>query len=900
MTETTAFEAPADATEGMRKLLLAADKGRADVVPALVGALTDAERRACVAPLKQRRSAVRDDWGGTRWQRQGAVRVAGAGCCTGAAAAAQWLANRDLRSWDVDPSLFVQAFADRDAAWIGDVAHRLANRPSVAEEEYALIAALVRHSGCAVPTTDGFVLGWVRSGAWTRNHGRTPPPLVDRLRDDPFLPVLTPRLFEAADIGSVFDMIWHDDPRDPTTWPGALALLADEKVISRETLLDGCLSRLLRGDRQGSIRGFVKVLEALEPTEDEHAARVVTWVRMLPDAHSAVAGRAQQVLGALDAAGRLETEHLVEASQAVLFRPEKKLVRGQLVLLDKAVRRDRSRAGELLLAAAEAFGHEDHALQERALALVARHLKHAGDAVLPELAASARLLGAGLRARAAEVLGTDVAGGADTAPEAEILPPAPVPEPLDPAVPSLEELAEEVGVLIRSEGSVAEFERALNGLVVHAFHDVDGLARALEPVLSRYAYLRDNTLRFQRNVHGLGTVVSAVLGVATGRPSFSGLREARAEIARDLCHRSVLRAVIDTRLAEAAQRIISQRPPFLLATPTWSTGAIDPAVLVERLRVYEASDIRPGQADFDQALLRVSGRAGPHVMEAAGRLTSPPGRRLAAWLAQGGLAAPLSVGVTEDEAPEPRNTWDRPRRNRRVLVRTEALADPDGFPEPFRTLLSPFDPFERKCRHWHSVAAPAHSIAVLPWHREATAALMLPSLASTADEDGRTDPALLPALAESGGLAGPAVHLALAYGLGARHSEDRLSAVDALLVLAARGQLDAAGLGRVSADLVRLGALKPQRLADSLQEAARTGAHTTTWAVLAAAVPGLLEGAEGKAPRGLSAVLTLAADCAERSAARGGIPQVTAVAGRGGSSQLVKQAKRLRDQLAGS
>ncbi|OKJ17864.1 hypothetical protein AMK21_23460 [Streptomyces sp. CB00316] len=55
---------------------------------------------------------------------------------------------------------------------------------------------------------------------------------------------------------------------------------------------------------------------------------------------------------------------------------------------------------------------------------------------------------------------------------------------------------------------------------------------------------------------------------------------------------------------------------------------------------------------------------------------------------------------------------------------------------------------------------------------------------------------------ETGGEAGVAVHLALAYGLGARHPEDRISAVDALLVLAAQGRLDTALLGRELGALV--------------------------------------------------------------------------------------------------
>ncbi|MEK8144934.1 hypothetical protein NKH18_35590 [Streptomyces sp. M10(2022)] len=97
---------------------------------------------------------------------------------------------------------------------------------------------------------------------------------------------------------------------------------------------------------------------------------------------------------------------------------------------------------------------------------------------------------------------------------------------------------------------------------------------------------------------------------------------------------------------------------------------------------------------------------------------------------------------------------------------------------------------------------------------------------------------MLPALAESGGPAGAATHLLVAYGLGARRFEEQLFAVDAMLVLAARGQLDAEGLGRDIAELTGLRRLKLKRVVAALQEAARTGAYATVWAVFSGALPG--------------------------------------------------------------
>jgi hypothetical protein len=126
--------------------------------------------------------------------------------------------------------------------------------------------------------------------------------------------------------------------------------------------------------------------------------------------------------------------------------------------------------------------------------------------------------------------------------------------------------------------------------------------------------------------------------------------------------------------------------------------------------------------------------------------------------------------------------------------------------------------------------------------------------------------------------------------------------VDALLVLAARGQLDAGRLGTDIGELVQRGALKRSRLAESIRTAAATGAYATVWSVLRDLLPALLadlaaDGTSGGAVRGLGELLVLAADCAERSGARGDLAHLAGIAGRRGSSKVVTQARRLRTAL---
>ncbi|MFF2074243.1 DUF6493 family protein [Kitasatospora sp. NPDC058162] len=566
----------------------------------------------------------------------------------------------------------------------------------------------------------------------------------------------------------------------------------------------------------------------------------------------------------------------------------------------------------MVLAAAEAFGHADPGVQERALNVVARHLVAAGEAVLPELRTAAELLNPAHHARAGELFGAPVGGGEGDEPDTgwdEVLPPVAPPRPLGAPIGSAAELAEELSALLAArEPEVASFERVLDGLVRHAHLDRAALLAALEPVRRTHpwqgsGHWSDCTPR------DITYVVAAVAGLTPPRRLWDALsRSGRTPLrgSRTTLHGAVLAA----RLEEAAWQVTAHRPPYLLAVPTDATGAIEAAVLVERLAGYQAAGITPGQADLSAALLRVRPEAEPAVLSAAEALGSPAGRWLAHWLRTGGLPGQPSERVLfapgqglKSRRTYPDRWWEDVQRT--VVAQPGIGAGPTGpagerlAPE-FRRLLSPTEPSVSRARaveEWVWRPVP-HWAAVLPHHREELAARWLDHFAMGADRNERGAGRHLPLLAEAGGPAGLALHLALAYGLGARHTEDRTGAVDALLVLAARGELDGGLLGRELGELVARGTVKPTRLVAALGLAAETGAYRTAWTVLRAALPGLLGPAEPSV-RGLGDLLALATDCARRTRARGPVAEVTAAAGRGGSGRVVKEARALRDVLAG-
>ncbi|MFD0313546.1 DUF7824 domain-containing protein [Streptomyces flavalbus] len=884
----------------MSSLLELVRAGRTAEVVGLLDGLTDAERRACFPELRELRKELRKEpWNSQARRAYPALHVAGAACQTGAAGVTSWLAASDMRWSGASPALLLHVLGDRESDWLADVAHRLAERPATAWVPYELMAGLVRLAGCAAPTTDAYVRGWVDHvhGSW--QLGGT---LMDRLARDRHLVPLVAALFETDDIGGRLG--WPNDD-GPDSWTGALAGLTARGVLDRGATVDACVARLLRGGTSADLRLFLRLLKSLALSRAEARERIADWLALASDAPSPVAAHAQSVLASLALDGELESRQLAEMSGAVLFRSEKKLVRAQLVLLGKVLARDATAAEELLPAVAEAFGHEDSDVQERALKLVERYLKKAGSPELRDrLAADAERLIPALRARAVGTLGAAPASPSDAG-YAEVLPPVPVPVRLAPAPGTAAEVAEETGAALLAPDDVTGFERALDGLVRHAHTDRKGLLEALEPVVARQwwrgddAVVRYRTEAYLTSAHrgffNAAQGLELVLATLFGGVRTSTLRRAVTHGAdvRDCVHSALSRA-FDARLWEVAYRLATDPLPLLLSTPSWSSGLLEPEELVDRLDAYRRLGAEVAPSDLAQALLRVRRSDRAAAVAAAGRaaaLGTTAGDRLARWLT----------------APEPA----APTRGRRVagsrlLVEygevPELLAFAADFPAQFQPLARPVSAFaeHRYCPHWETPIR-AHWLALLPERRELVAARLVRDLSALAVDDGRGTAAILPSLAESGGAAGDAVHLGLAYALGARHPEDRLAAVDALLVLAARGQLDTAGLGADLGDLVRRGAVKPLRLAESARTAAATGAHATVWGVLQHTLPVLLADLAtggGSAPaRGLGELLAVAAECAERSRARGEIPHLAQTAARRGSSRLVAQARRLRGAL---
>lgn len=881
---------------------------RADpaAVTGLLLRVSERQRLAFATELESRiRALSPDDWWSDGDPAAGYA-LAAIGCLPSAARAAALLCRRDLRSeWSHLPvDRFLEIARARELPWLGDLAVRLAERLPTRDPspgEWRFVAALLHEAGVAPPVTEAVVRGWLvdmHRGEW----GARAVPLIVRLRESPHLDLLLPAVFEIDGVGGALNAnSWneHTEQRAPAPrFPDAVARLVAEGRLDRAQVLDATVDRLVRGDRPAWLRPFALLHDALAPTVDECADRVLDYARLLPDAPSTVAGLAQRALRAVDDAGRLELDTLLDASQPTLLRTEKALVKSQLSWLERVAARERDRSGAVLETVSAAFAHPALDIQERALTLIGRRGARLDPAVAARIADAATALAGDLPGRAAALLGV---AAPRTEPAIPALPPLPAPAAMPPPIADPIEFAAEVVTLIHG-GSAVRWERVLAGIVsLRAAGETGALAAALKPVVDRHVdSFVEHSGDPRSNIVLLGEALRSLLDPAdTGRGSGGWQRMASAALAvaregrrrRDRWPPATPEDVLALRLAEIAAQLAHAPVPLLVCTPTLTNGSLDAETLLRRLLRAEAEGWQPWPIDFEQALLRVPRRVDDAVRARAAALTSPMGRRFAGWLAAGGLPDPVSTRFEQRARPGEQTRYGPPGTARRVVVNLRpARADGLRLESPLTTLRRRQTPI---CYFADLIGAADILAMVLPQHREVVAAWALPELAGLADQDEGGGGTLLAPLVACSGPIGPATSLALAYGLAARQPSDRVAAVDAFLALAAGDQPFAATVGIELGDLCGDGTVKLTRVVPALDDAHRAGASAAVWELLTAALPLLLPAA----PRGLPDALELATRVAAATGARDEIAHLSATAARRGSSRLVKEARRLHAVL---
>ncbi|MGW2148626.1 hypothetical protein ACWCOT_30295 [Nonomuraea bangladeshensis] len=328
-------------------------------------------------------------------------------------------------------------------------------------------------------------------------------------------------------------------------------------------------------------------------------------------------------------------------------------------------------------------------------------------------------------------------------------------------------------------------------------------------------------------------------------------------------------------------------PPVLLATPTLTTGHLDPAVLVERLAECAAVDAAPLPADLAQALLRLPRGRHPEAAGQAARIGSPAAATAARWLAEGGLRDPEThvrwsyLDGATDRLFDEHEPAERPYQ---IRLRPVLRAEPTGL-EALDELLTT----RTRWSWFRSRGLLSWWPSLLPSHREIVAADYLPDVLhpGVAARWVRN-------LADADGPAGEAMALVLACQVARAEPE----AAALLVRMAARGDLPAEEVGAQVALLLRRTPHYQQRpIVGVLADAARQGAYEAVWRLLTRLLPALLPAPGERARVEHTEAVTLAADVAAWAGARGPIPEVSAYATAGGRSRFARACARLHDQL---
>ncbi|MBA9004692.1 DUF7824 domain-containing protein [Thermomonospora cellulosilytica] len=886
--------------KALNALRRAIRRGTLDDVAAVVGAMGAAERRAVGEQMPALLKAVRKEYRWIDGDQASRLLLAGAGTISGPAAAAAWVCRAELRSWggpqaETAARTVAKVLKVRSPEWRADFTRRVAERMDGRRRDepdtllWHLVDRLARDAGDGPPPGEAYLLGWLMWGP--------PPGATD---GDPFLEALVPRLFEADLVGE--RLRWELTANPPQrTRLADLVRLAGEGRLGREALLDGCLGRMLRGGRDGDLRWFAALHDRLEPTVSEAEARLRDHLRLLPTAPVSVAEMAFRQVQRVDEASALDGASFAEAAEALLFRPEKRLVRAALTWLNKTAR-TRGRVDATLQAVTAAFAVEDLVLRERAVKIAVRHAPKAGEQARDAVRAAAADLPADLR-----VLVAECCGPVDAAPAGPPPVPAPppfVPQPRPVPITSPAELAEEVNAVLAgyAEHPLPVLERLLAGITEQARHDADATRRALKTVVPEWARDYSNAAHggwvntFSAVLHAVSAVLfpehrSTAPGDAA-REAFLHGRKIFAEY-----HSDPLPSRFISWRVHAAVHAIG-RTPTLLATPTEANGQIDPDVLVHRMALLERAGFEPDESDLEQALLRIPREIDPGAVARVRALASPAAKTLAERLAAGALPDPV-VTCSARTLPRPGRFSAPPYGHRDVptaRVLPSIVMPEDASPVTARLCRLPvYD--EWTCIPVGHIRGDITSWPFLfPSHREVAAAHLLPFLPDWTESRHGQGAALL-SLAEADGPAGPATAHALAYGLAARHKQERSAAVDALLVLSARAHLPAAELGAAVPALLAMGEIKLNRVVDALADAATAGAHADVWTIVRTALPDLLPAPGRRPATGLADLIALGARTAETTRARASIPALAALASRGGTSRLAREAARLHTLL---
>jgi uncharacterized protein DUF6493 len=836
-----------------------------------------------------------------------------------------------------DIELIARVLADRKPGWLADFMNRhlrLQGQYPLGIDAWPLARTLVRLG--AIPRPDAAQYTTLMPAQmrlapsdYLDARPRTPAELTHALLADPgLLEEEVWRLFTVPDAAPALERAG--------CWAQGLVRLSADGVLDRDRLLGACLAAFTRDFHPNRVSWYAELLENLEPTDVEIAARAATYLGLLAASSKVGITVGQQGLTRILAAGQLDTDQFLAASASALLFKQKSIVTAQLRLIEKAVALQPATAPDAAAAVAVAFGHERQDIQEAALKLIRRLGVPAGEQF-----ATIRLHAADLSpALAPEAVALGLLGApAEPVPDEElpalpiqaeieerirVLPPTkaedliwaltvaqagevPGPVPVEPEAGALlsapvtdpDELVQLFAMLIEDARDALAAERALAGAVRLSSLPREQRARIAAPLLKRVQEVMHH-YPFSGNLITSDIALVAYAWAGEELPDVDGSREHDSWQPEKFAvsgsgQALTVAGIFSARAWEAARLAGAGQGGLLLAEPETERGAISAATLLDRVRELSRRRKPVCRQDLDVALLRLALEPAGALWNELAQLTGRP----AAALQETDRLVRLPVSfeaVTGEPSGQPfrhSQHWHVHLLARTVgavpatpgnrcwqllTALTDPLADHHVLYGPSRYFLRHYD------------AAVAAWPLICPWQPEVASAHLLRPLS-----DGLI-PGLTPATTAIQGIQhpghplGPVGHLALVTGLSGDAGDARIAAAQLWSDACADGRLDPKLAARAIVTGAAGEALKVSRIADSLRHASHTplSAYRIVETVIAAT-----DGFAPDYPAAMHALLELAAQLATRVGAAELPAAVPELAARRGSTRLVTTARQL-------
>jgi Family of unknown function (DUF6493) len=505
--------------------------------------------------------------------------------------------------YPTDPASKERLIRARSREWRQDWAERAMADDDAPRWDWAIVHRMVKDGVIDRPEAPGYLTAavWGIRSLDPRYdaRNRTITPLAELLRREPaWLEVDLWRLLALEDAGLTSrDGDWGGHQ----SWRDALCELAAEGTVPRDRLLDATLEALRRDFSPHNTRWFTKMHDALEPTPEEHAARLDDLLALLAAEDPANVGFSLRALGRLERAKRLPADRLLDAVAPALLVPVKGHATRAVKLVGRVLKREPGLVPAALPLLVDGLAHEAREVQEAALDAIEAHRDALGDAEVERLRELAADVDPALRARAESL------AGASSEPTVTVTavavpgrrPPA-APPRLEPLLPvrDVDDLLDRLAVALEHDDA-DEIELLLDGISRLRDQPVDpGRAEAVV----------ERAIAVHMPWRGVVAFLDAKSALIAVLLRWLGGREHRRVGLRGTGDDP--REAIAVRVRELLGELPGGRPRALLATPTHAGGWIDPDEAARRVAALGGA--RPPVMDLAQLVLRLGpGRREP-------------------------------------------------------------------------------------------------------------------------------------------------------------------------------------------------------------------------------------------------------------------------------------------------